>query len=441
MNRRRIAIVLALGLAAPFALTAHAAGALEQDLVATPTSGPVGTTITLTSATCVGTGDDEVGMEAALYVGTAPDQQIAASTFGEGSVELTVPDWVDPDQPAVIEASCFTFDPETGDDDSIDYDPIPFDVEPGGGTPVQVRSFSRTELLAGQGLGITGSCGPAFPNGFVQAFLASGTDQTAQDYSTIAGYDFGLTEADGSFEMSLIASNAAVYLNASFDENDDLVDISTEEMPLDVPPGDYTLYVACAGESQSVQYLQPGTVTITGAAPTDGIDLTVDGNTRNITLAGTCDQGDVTGGFEATSLQEFVGQFDAAPDARPGQEGLLAEVPRKANGVLAGHPLPASAVRGPGGSLRALVDDGYSEFATQPGADGAWSAGDTVGFDQGLAVGIAYCGDPLGDGYFYDPQGVEVDVEDTTTTTVTVPPTTPPAPPANAVAGRPTYAG
>ena len=75
-------------------------------------------------------------------------------------------------------------------------------------------------------------------------------------------------------------------------------------------------------------------------------------------------------------------------------------------------------------------------------ADGSWAVGDTVGFDQGLAAGLAYCGDPLGDGYFYDPQGVEVDVvADTTTTPVTVPPTTPPAPPANAVAGTPTYAG
>lgn len=441
MIRRRTAILLALGLAAPFALAGNAAGALDQDLVASTVAGPPGTAIELSSATCVATSsDDEVGLEASLYVGTAPDQQIAASAFGEGSVTLTVPDWVDPDQPAVIEASCYAYDSQTGDDDSIDYDPIAFDIEPGGGTPVQVRTYSRTELLAGQGMGITGSCGPGLPNAFVQTFLANGTDQTANGYDTLAGFDFAGAESDGSFDTSLIASNAGVYMSASFD-NGQLVEINTEEEPLNVPPGDYTAFVACiSDEGESAQFLEPQAITITGTAPTDGIDMSQVGNTRTVSLDGSCDAGAVTGAFQATSAEEIGGEFDPAPDQRRAA-GVLAGIPRRGNGEIAGHPLPASAIRGPGGSYKSLVDEGFSEFATDPAADGTWQARDEVGFDEGLAVGVAYCGDPLADGYFYDPQGTEVLVEEGPTTVVTVPTTVAPAPPANAVAGTPTYAG
>ena len=439
MIRRRTAILLALGLTAPLAFTASAAGALDQDLVASTTAGPPGTSITVSSASCVATGDGEAGLDASLYVGTAPDQQVAASAFGEaGSVTLTIPDWVDPDQPAVIKASCYVYDDTTGTDDSMEYDAIDFDIEPGGGTPVQVRSYSRTELLAGQGIGITGSCGPTLPNAFVQAFIANG-DPMGEGASVLAGFDFAEAEADGSFDTSVIASNASVYLSASF-ENDQLVDFSAEEEPLDVPPGDYTVYIACLEESgNSAQYLEPGTITITGAAPTDGIDLTQDANTRGITLAGSCAEGEVTGGFQTMSAAEFA--FDTAPDEGAAARGLLARVPRRGNGVLAGHALPANAVRGAGGSLRALADEGFSEFAADPGTDGNWAAGDTVGFDDGVAIGIAYCGDPLADGYFYDPQGVVVAVEAPPVTVPTVPTTVAPAPPANAVPGTPTYAG
>lgn len=439
MIRRRHAILLALGLLAPLALVDSPAGAaLEQDLVASVTAGTPGTVITLSSATCVPpTETSEATLDVSLYVGTAPNQKIAANGYsGNGATTLTVPDWVDASEPAVIEGSCYQTTLQGGED-SIEYDPIAFDIEPGAGTPTQVRTFSRTELLAGQGFEVTGSCGPDQGNGFVAAIVQSGTDQTGRGDGSYAGSGSTRTDADGSFDFPVIVSNAEVWLESSSDGGPTQVDVS--ELPMDVAPGDFTSLIYCANDDETIQFLEPQALTVTGVAPTDRIDLTNVAGTRDAVLDGACDAGEVTGGFQAISKDELLDEFDA-PDPAAARAGLLADAPQELSRRIAGHPVINGAVRSTTGSARALDDEGFSEFAATPGADGSWQATDTVGFDEGIVIALAVCGDPLADGYAYDPQGVETTAPVAPPTVPTTVPTPAPAP-ANAVSGTPTYAG
>ncbi|HWJ62511.1 MAG TPA: hypothetical protein VNS19_11115 [Acidimicrobiales bacterium] len=250
MIRRRNAILLALGLIAPLALVDAPAGAIDQDLVVSTAAGPPGTAITVSSASCEDPVDENAIIEASLYVGTAPDQQIAAYGSGyQGSVVLTVPDWVDPDQPAVIEASCYFFT-EEGNDDFLEYDPVAFDIEPGIGAPVQVRTFSRTELLAGQGLIVNGSCGPDLANSFVTAAVFEGTDQTGKELTGIAGQGWAEADGDGAFELNLIVNDAFVGFGIE-GEDEQVLDIVTEEVPMSIEPGDYTAFVYCSTNTRS----------------------------------------------------------------------------------------------------------------------------------------------------------------------------------------------
>ncbi|MGN6693278.1 MAG: hypothetical protein ACTHN0_03800 [Aquihabitans sp.] len=442
MIRRRNAILLALGLLAPLALVDSPAGAaLDQDLVASTTSGPPGTSIVLSSASCTASGGGEAYLEASLYIGTAPAEQIAAYGTGfEGSVTLTIPDWVDTSQPATIEAACDVWSEDGNDDDSIQYDPIAFTLEAGSGTPVQVRSYSRTELLAGQAILVTGSCGPALADSQVYGLVGSGTDQAGRAFDVIAGEGYTETDGDGNFELPLYLSNAYVGFRIE-DDGSSITDIKAAEEPMNIPAGDYTSFVYCSTDSDSEsssQFLEPQLLDITGSAPTGDIDLTNAAGTRNVTLAGTSTAGDVNGSFQGISTDELLGGFspDADPSARLVRSNRFAAARTKTG---AGKGLRA-VLQNPGGSNRVVDDGDYVEFNATTGADGAWQATDAAGFDKGIIIAMATAGDPFADGYVYDPQGVDIAViEPTTTTTVTVPVTTPA--PANAVPGTPTYAG
>jgi hypothetical protein len=441
MIRRRNAILLAVGLIAPLALVGSPAGAIDQDLVVSATAGPPGTEVTVSSASCVSPNEGDASLAVSLYTGTAPNQQIAAFSEGyDGTATFTIPDWVDPDQPAVIEASCVIY----GEDDVEDlaFDPVEFDVEPGAGTPVQVRTFSRTELLAGQGFTVTGSCGAGLGNGIVQGGVGAGTDQTGKDLGEAVGQGYTQINADGTFELEIYVTNAYVSLGIETD-GDQVSGVEVDEVPLEVPAGDYTAFVYCSDENaNSLQFLEPQALVVTGSAPTDGIDLTAATNTADVTIAGTCTEGDITGGFEGMALEDIIGDFDQPLDVARTNRFATARSSAPASSVTARRAAGAHLVRSGDGASRALAGDGYSEFEGTPGADGSWQVTENAGFDEGIVIGIAFCGDPMADGYFYDPQGVEVAVVEappTTSTTTTT--TAPKATPANAVAGTPDYAG
>ena len=402
-------------------------------------AGPPGTAITVSSASCEDPVDENAIIEASLYVGTAPDQQIAAYGSGyQGSVVLTVPDWVDPDQPAVIEASCYFFT-EEGNDDFLEYDPVAFDIEPGIGAPVQVRTFSRTELLAGQGLIVNGSCGPDLANSFVTAAVFEGTDQTGKELTGIAGQGWAEADGDGAFELNLIVNDAFVGFGIE-GEDEQVLDIVTEEVPMSIEPGDYTAFVYCStNDEESLLFLEPQPLVITGTAPTGDIDLVNEADTRNVTLSGTCEAGEVTGGFESYSFAELrSGLVASGGDAVDPHNRFEAAVAAATPALPDGRP--AHVVRA-GDADRILSDQSFVDIAAAPDADGAWQVDEATDFDEGIVMATAFCGDPFADGFAYDPQGVSVQVPEPTTTVPTVPTTVPPAPPANAVQGTPDYAG
>lgn len=455
MSRRtRLAIVAAvIGLVLPAAVTSSPAGALGQDLVVSAASGPPGTIITMSSAGCTSSDSLDADLEVELISGTAPDAVLAGVGSGsEGSATIEVPDWVDPAQPAVLEASCSAFDDDNGTESDLTYDPVAFDIEPGVGPATQVRTFSRTSLLAGQAFTVTGAgCTTAAPNGFALTLVVPGSDLSGR---TIADGDedtsaegFGKVDASGAFTSLVAVTNASAFLDVSTSD-DDQPEISTGEDPLTMPPGTYTVFSYCLASNDSILMLEPGTIEVTGAAPTDAIDLTIAANTRNLTLAGTeCTQGDVSATLTPETLDDFT-DFPGSPPVE-GVHTALAKLRPAHRGAPAAHPSTPgierhTALDQPTGHHSKIVGplDGADVTAT-PDADGAWSIPDTAPFDKGIVWGYGACGDPLADGYYYDPQIAQVDVAPpvTTTTTSTTTTTAPPSGAATPIPGTPSYAG
>ncbi|WP_421118230.1 hypothetical protein ACE2AJ_12510 [Aquihabitans daechungensis] len=440
MIRRRHATLLVLGLLAPLALVDAPAGAIDQDLVASAASGPPGTEVTLSSASCTASGDDsEAFLDVQLYSGTEPDLKLAGlGTSVDGAATVTIPDWVDPDQPATFTATCYLYDDETGSEDSLEYDPIAFDVEPGAGTPIQVPTFSRTSLLSGQGTLVSGDgCDPASQPIVI---AIPGTDlsgRSSQEESGAVG--FGQNDG-GSIEAELAMTNTYVSISVGGSSNGD-VDIETSETPNTMAPGPYSVFPYCVSEDGSALVLEPSLIELTGTADTSGFDIGLIGPAPgpDLTLGGTCLEGDVVGSLSGEAVDGMAGEtIDLDPDAArtlrsaPGAPQVGGDEIR----VHTGDRTSPSGTR---------IDDGEEiEFAFTPDPDsGQWYTEETPTFDTGFVMGFATCGDTLGDGYYYDGQVVDFETEDDVEPTVppTVPTTVPTPPPADAVSGTPTYAG
>lgn len=432
MIRRRHAVLLALGLLAPLALVDSPAGAIDQDLTASVTVGPPGTVVTLSSASCTASGDNEAFFDVRLSSGTEPDLKVAGFASGDaGEAQITIPDWLDPDQPATFEASCTIYNPETGSDDALDYDPLAFDVEPGAGTPIQVPTFSRTELLSGQGTLVSGAgCGDAAR---VMVVAIAGTDLSGRTETEEDGaYAFdGLS--GGSFETELAMTNSYVGIEVGGTSEDDLV-LSTYESPNTMAPGPYSVFPYCVSENSAL-VLEPTVIELTGTVDTTNVDLTgLPSSGPDLNFAGVCTEGDVAGSLDGQSFASIVGE----PLARTSTAG-----PRNLPGApQAGDARIRATGNGPAiGADRVITEGTTTEFEVTPDETGAWSVEDAPDFDDGFVMGFADCGDTLGDGYFYDGQVIDFLAPPVIPTVPDVVPTTVPAPPATAVAGTPTYAG
>ena len=164
----------------------------------------------------------------------------------------------------------------------------------------------------------------------------------------------------------------------------------------------------------------------------DDVDLVAQPDSRSTTFAGgSCTAGEVQAWMYAEDLDLVWGEGDAS---RSGSGRIVSPT------GLTVSPR-GSAPFGAPGAARVLGSEPVDLVIT-PKADGSWSSTDDTAYDHALVGGFAVCGDPLADGFIYDDQAVEVQVEPVDTTTSTAVPTTAPAPaPANAVAGTPTYAG
>ncbi len=421
------------------------------------TNGPPGTSIEVTSTECDEpfVGDDFTFLEARLITGTAPNEVLAGAGSGVAGLPATmiVPDWIDPADPAAIETACISvvYDAESGEEtrDRVVLDPVVFDVEPGAGAPVQSRSFSRTSLLVGQALTVSGSgCTlPGAESGEIALF--AGADLAGRTFEALA--TFGEGEIQGTdFEYELYLSNGSTEITVSqFDDETPVIE-GVAEVPTDLAPGTYTAVPLCAAYDTGVSlFFEPQLIEVTDSAPIGDVDLTVAAGSRNVTFAGgECADGPVEGALDAYSAQDIGLEFARATESRAtpdavGPLGFRRSADR--SGTLAG-PTVSQALRSDAEAGRALADVGSIEFSADPDAEGGWSVSDTAGFDEGLVEGFAVCGDPFADGFVYDPQITVVDAEPVTppTTPPTTPATTtPPAAstPASAVRARPTYAG
>lgn len=455
--RRRTRLVLlaaAAGLIVPTAINSSAASAVDQDLALSATSGAAGVEVTATSASC-DLSETETGfsyLSVRLLSGTGADEVLAglAAAFEDQDATFVIPDWIEPTDPAVVEASCITFDFSGEEPTStiFTYDPIPFDVEASPGTPVQARTYSRTSLQAGQAFSVDGS--GCFLDDAEAAFteVAQGSDlsfRTAENFVASGGTDI---DGDSSFSVPAALSNGGLEISV-FQTGSNRPEVGEIiETPTDIPAGTYTSISYCSNDEGVNLVYEPELLEVTGDAPFGDIDLTVPAESRTATLAGgTCTSGDVELELLATDIdQEF------------GDEPLL-QRPTAGSAARAQSPAAVSALQGSAGPAaqandawvrsrsaasgsRALADEDYLSAVVTPEADGAWSVSDDVSFDNGVVEGYAWCGDPLADGFIYDPRADVVSVTEVPPTVPTTVPTTVPAPvPADAVSGTPTYAG
>ncbi|MCU1369933.1 MAG: hypothetical protein JWO77_1127 [Ilumatobacteraceae bacterium] len=433
----------------PTAISQTAVSAVEQDLVVSATSGAAGTEVTVTSASCDTAAEGNVFryLNVRLLAGTAPDQVLAGSALGIENEEaiIIVPDWLDPTEPAVIEAQCIEF--ELSDEDEapplqtlFTFDPVAFDVEASPGAPVQERTYSRTSLLAGQAFSVEASgCFLSDASSSAYVDVVAGSDLTFPlDAESL--YFSGEGELDGgSFSVITALSNGGVDFFVSGAEGEaDSVEI--EEFPTDVPAGTYSSVAYCTRGDGATLMFEPELIEVTGDAPFADVDLTVPAESRTATVAGgSCTAGDVDALLWGADLDDFDEEFLHAGPSGPGP-ALLPAAARGRTGPSASSLLLGSRTGG-----RSLSDDPV-ELIVTPAADGSWSSSHDAGFDHGLVGSYAMCGDPLADGFLYDDQAADVSVTEVPPTVPptappTVPPTVPTPAPANAVAGSPTYAG
>ena len=464
-RRSRLVILTAIaGLVIPVAINTSIASAVDQDLQVSAVSGSAGDQIVVTSASCTGDlGDDgAMFLSARLISGTAPDEVLAGagSGFTDHDATLIVPDWIDPAQPAVIEASCISVD-FSGDEPvevGTPYTPVPFDVTPSVDPAVQDRTFSRTSLLAGQAFAVDGT-GCTLSNAtFAGVDIGSGDDLSGRELGDFVAGGGGEIDADGSFQALTALLNGGYGYGVSGGTGQTARVDGVDEEPTNIPAGTYTAIPYCANDQGDLLVYRPELIEVTGNAPFGDSDLTVAPNTRSVTMAGgSCTVGSVDFEVDATSAADllddsgFTGQGTEVPatDASKVIRRLAPAAISPAGVLRAGNHRSftrqdRTLVRANHRSTRITASGEGFGGTLDPDAQGAWTAGDDVAFDDGIVEGAAVCGDPLADGFVYDSQVAAVSVTPppaTTTSTTTTTTTAPPSAPANAVPGTPSYAG
>lgn len=445
MLRRRLLIPAAIALLWPVATAAPSGGAVEPDLVVSATSGAARSVIEVSSASCVDDPDGSIIRYLSVrLVSGAPGSEVlaGAGTGGEGeAARFVVPDWIDPADPAQIVARClefdFTFDTPGGDIPSVavPYDPVAFDVLDPTEPAVQAVAYSRTALATGQGF--VADLQGCFLEGSLEV---AGTEVlTGSDLSgaTGQGVVFGDAAAEGdAASVPVLMNDSGTGLGWSQTGDDRPVIDVVEERSSSIAPGPHAAFPFCATLSDAgvtYLYFPPTDLEVTGSSPMDDIDLVTTPGSREVEVAGGCEQAEVSGTFRGLEIEAESTDFLRTSAGDDGT-GLVGPVLRPTVDTAA-----ASGRRAISG-----YDLDETPFSAVPAADGAWEATDEAAFDLGAVWAYAACGDPFGDGYSYDAQIAAIDVpppvETTTTTTVTTT-TAPPPPPAQSVPGTPAYAG
>ena len=418
------------------------------------TSGPPGTKVEVSIAGCAADLDNSEFryVEARLISGAAPNEVLAgAGASFEGPAVLVVPDWVDPDAPASIEASCVVVDESGQQSTETAGDPVAFDILPGTGAPTQTRTYSRTSLASGQGFRVD-AAGCTLANASYRDVTVFSTEdpsgRTLGD--VIAGGEQGDGDAEGtSFQAEVLLAQQSIGFGSSSGgvPGDQQLDISEDPMP--VAPGRYTTFASCADDEGTTLLYEPQTIVVTGSSPSERTDLVIPAGTRDVQLDGDgCTAGQVRTDIESFSPDPYDTADLGAGD--PGRQRAATGQRRSAPGSIdpfgMDRPSPMTRI-GPraseGRGSRAVELDDFTTRATDPDADGSWSIRDQADFDLGFVIASSNCGDPFEDGFAYDVQGAVVDVR-SGPNALPGPgsPGSPPAPsPAVAVAGRPNFTG
>lgn len=238
---------------------APVASAADPELVPSAASVAVGATVDVTASDCPSI-ELEQRPEVFLVVGSGADAVRAATgaKVAEGTYRITVPGWVDPDEPAVVAGTCDVgwFSTVTGQDwnAQFTYPDVAIDVTPGSG-PGATATADRTSADSGQVLVLTGE--GCTPGAGVQVELRPGVDlplrSDVDDVLTGPISTSSVVGADGTF-------SARVHL-----VEHNWFDIDTQ--PLDT--GAWWLRVSCgwagiAWDIQPEREARPIPIEITG---------------------------------------------------------------------------------------------------------------------------------------------------------------------------------
>lgn len=354
-----VAAVAVVGLA-PAGATGASGGDLPVQGTLTPsaTTVAVGGSIEVAMDGCTDAaigGSDTADPRAFLVVGTGASAVRAA--IGEfvatDRYRLTVPGWVDPDEPAVVAGACdgvfFSHAPGRNVRRRFSFPDVAVDVTPAP-APVPYPTFSlqRTTFRSGQAVQITGS--GCEPGDEVLVDLDPGTDLAWREGPTTS---FGAVvpevgdraRADGSFETRVV-------LNARGSDYQP----GGPRVGGPLPVGPYVLRVGCGTPrpepSGPQPEARPTTFAITGTNPTDAVQVELsDDVVRSLALSG-----------------------EGCPDGRPVAITWRSDY---------------------------WEGDTVGSTSTDPAPDGTWSATLDAPATREIRYLFATCGDPAGDGFAY----------------------------------------
>ncbi len=324
--------------------------------------------------------------EVRLLTGSGVDRRFAA--FGQvvsgARVRLTVPGWVDPDQPAALVGRCvrttydFTTDTEVTET-LFTYPEVAIDIV--AGTPAMTGplvTLSRTTAASGQAVRaeITGCEGADYAS----VFLLEGSDLTlGGDIGFVTGADGDVSGGTATFDLTL--------LRPDYSMADELGGGPTTQP---IAEGPYTVLAACSsyddeGDSSIESFSAPQLLTVSGTSPSGAISYEVGDDA--ISIAGEqCTGGrTVTISYRTYGIAEGPVESHRAFGEALAQRDLVAAVAANA-AVVGGNDEP--------GVIDATIE-------VTPEADGTWTAEVPIDPDLYVIEVTATCGDPLADGFSY----------------------------------------
>lgn len=346
MARRAIAVLAAVATAVGgLAFLGAPAGAVDPALVPLSPTVAVGASVAVNASGCEGApaqGHSFRMPQVTLLTGSGSAVRRAAVTWGHRSV--SVPGWVDPDQPATLVGRCVDvpFDEDLGATTVFDYPPTAIDIVAGPATaPNPVGRIERTTVAGGTVVPVEVS--GCFPGGDAGVLLLAGQAPGAGDpFRPIASGHLEGRGDSGRVDLPLLT-------NERVNAEDEDVEITGRP----VPEGEYTVQVLCVSpfldrrsstgdELPSAFFSEPVPLVVAGTSPSSSIRV------RRSPIAAIVEGDDCTGGraVRARVVVASESTGDDGPtfvDGRPDGDGSWS----------VDYPVPAGSF-----SLQATVDCG-----------------------------------------------------------------------------------